>query len=105
MKTGKAPHKPLLSNRTDDTSLASTRTLTPIEEMSEQFMQEKPAVVGQRQDQDNDSDDEVSFTTADTPLKQIMTMVKCMDSKWESARQRMTRSKQNKASKTKLTTK
>ena len=83
MKDGKVPHRPLLSNNADNSSLASTKALSPIEEISEKLMQEESKDVNEEQDKGQDSDDEASFATADTPLKQMMTMVKGMDSKWD----------------------
>ena len=75
MVTSRAPHKPLPSNNADNSSLASSRSLAPIEEMSEQLMKEESADDDQEQEKDQNSDDESSFRTADTPLKQIVTMV------------------------------
>ena len=61
-------------------------------------MQEESKDVNEEQDKGHDSDNEETFATADTPSKQIMTMVKGMDSKWDSALKelRQTVSKTNK---------
>ena len=85
VKNGKVPHKPLLANSVDNSSLASTVMLPTLNEEPEEPTSQDAAVVNDNQEQTQNSDEDLSFTTADTPLKQTMTMVKGMNDKWDSS--------------------
>ena len=53
------------------------------------------AEINDYQEQTQISDEDLSFTTADTPLKQMMTMVKGMNDKWDSTMKETTATEVN----------